>query len=144
MFWPRHEELRIKNLFFLCTNHHFIRSKFLVSIARMIKLNNSNKHFMPAAYQNIPCNTYASGCVHLEKKVHGENTPSQPPFFVLNSDLLCTAERNQRYGNNNLTMRKIKALCSWSYLGCFKPLIDYWDYWALWTQLTCQKSGNCH
>lgn len=65
-----------------------------MSIARMIKLNNNNKHFMPAAYQNIPCNTCASGCVHLEKKVRGENIPSQPSLSVLNSDLLCTAQRN--------------------------------------------------
>lgn len=67
---------------------------------------------MPAAYQNIPCNTYASDCVHLKKKVWNENMSSHPSFFVLNSGLLCIAQRNYRYGNNNLTNRKIKDLCS--------------------------------
>lgn len=77
---------------------------------------------MPAAYQNIPCNTYVSGCVHLKKKVRNENISSQPSFFVLNSNLLCTAQRNYTYGNNDLTNRKIKDLCSWSSVGCYKPL----------------------
>lgn len=111
IFWPSYRELRLKYLFLLCTNLHFISSKFLVSNAITIRLNNSN-HFMPVAYQNIPCNTYASGCVHLKKKVgNNENISSQPSFFVLNSGLLCAAQRNYRYGNN-LTNRKIKDLCS--------------------------------
>lgn len=112
----------LQNLFFLCTNLHFISRRLLVSNTITIKLNNS-KHFMPAAYQSILCNTYASGCVHLKKKVCNENIYSEPSILVLNSGFLCTAQRNCRYRNNNLTNRKIKDLGLWSGVSCYKPLI---------------------
>lgn len=36
---------------------------------------------MPVAYQNTPCSIFASGCVHLKKKGHNENTSRQTSFI---------------------------------------------------------------